>query len=326
VKLARRELLLRSATGAAALTTVSRFAFADNYPSRPGHLLVGFAAAGAADIAARLIADALAQRLGQPFIVENRPGGASNLAAEMVVNATPDGYTLLLIGTPNAVNATLYDHLSYNFIRDIAPVACTMRLTNVMLVNPSFPAKTIPQFIAYAKANPQKINMATSGNGSPPHMLGELFMMLTGVDLVPVSYRGAGPAMIDLIAGRTDVIFEGIISSIDYVRAGKLRALGVTAATRAAALPDVPAIGEFVPGYDGSGWIGIGAPKGTPPEIITRLNKEVGLALADPQFVERLSKLGGLPAPMSVAELTTFIAADTEKWAKVVKLSGAKPE
>jgi tripartite-type tricarboxylate transporter receptor subunit TctC len=224
------------------------------------------------------------------------------------------------------VNATLYDHLSYNFIRDIAPVACTMRLTNVMLVNPSFPAKTIPEFIAYAKANPQKINMATSGNGSPPHMLGELFMMLTGVDLVPVSYRGAGAAMIDLIAGRTDVIFEGIISSIDYVRAGKLRALGVTAATRAAALPDVPAIGEFVPGYDGSGWIGIGAPKGTPPEIITRLNKEVGLALADPQFVERLSKLGGVPAPMSVAELTTFIAADTEKWAKVVKLSGAKPE
>ena len=325
VKLARRELL-RSAAGAAALNTVSRFAFADTYPSRPVHLLVGFAAAGPADIAARMIADALAQRLGQPFIVENRPGGASNLATEMVVNATPDGYTLLLIGSPNAVNATLYDNLSYNFIRDIAPVACTMRLTNVMLLNPSFPAKTIPEFIAYAKANPQKINMATSGNGSPPHMLGELFMMLTGVDLVPVSYRGAGAALIDLIAGRTDVIFEGIISSIDYVRTGKLRALGVTAATRAAALPDVPAIGEFVPGYDGSGWTGLGAPKGTPPEIIARLNNEVGRALADPQFVEHLSKLGGVPAPMTVADLRTFIAAETEKWAEVVKLSGAKPE
>jgi tripartite-type tricarboxylate transporter receptor subunit TctC len=325
VKLARRELF-RSAAGAAALNTVSRFAFADTYPSRPVHLLVGFAAAGPADIAARMIAGALAQRLGQPFIVENRPGGASNLATEMVVNATPDGYTLLLIGSPNAVNATLYDNLSYNFIRDIAPVACTMRLTNVMLVNPSFPANTIPEFIAYAKANPQKINMATSGNGSPPHMLGEFFMMLTGVDLVPVSYRGAGAALIDLIAGRTDVIFEGIISSIDYVRTGKLRALGVTAATRAAALPDVPAIGEFVPGYDGGGWTGLGAPKGTPPEIIARLNEEVGLALADPQFVEHLSKLGGVPAPMTVADLTTFIAAETEKWAKVVKLSGAKPE
>jgi tripartite-type tricarboxylate transporter receptor subunit TctC len=308
VKLARRELF-RSAAGAAALNTVSRFAFADTYPSRPVHLLVGFAAAGPADIAARMIAGALAQRLGQPFIVENRPGGASNLATEMVVNATPDGYTLLLIGSPNAVNATLYDNLSYNFIRDIAPVACTMRLTNVMLVNPSFPANTIPEFIAYAKANPQKINMATSGNGSPPHMLGEFFMMLTGVDLVPVSYRGAGAALIDLIAGRTDVIFEGIISSIDYVRTGKLRALGVTAATRAAALPDVPAIGEFVPGYDGGGWTGLGAPKGTPPEIIARLNEEVGLALADPQFVEHLSKLGGVPAPMTVADLTTFIAA-----------------
>jgi tripartite-type tricarboxylate transporter receptor subunit TctC len=325
VKLARRELL-RSAAGAAALNMVSRFAFADTYPLRPVHLLVGFAAAGPADIAARMIADALAQRLGQPFIVENRPGGASNLATEMVVNANPDGYTLLLIGSPNAVNATLYDNLSYNFIRDIAPVACTMRLTNVMLVNPAFPAKTIPEFIAYAKANPQKINMATSGNGSPPHMLGELFMMLTGVDLVPVSYRGAGAALIDLIAGRTDVIFEGIISSIDYVRTGKLRALGVTAATRATALPDVPAIGEFVPGYDGSGWTGLGAPKGTPPEIIAKLNNEVGRALADPQFVEHLSKLGGVPAPMTVADLTTFIAAETEKWAEVVKLSGAKPE
>ncbi|MGA2943319.1 MAG: tripartite tricarboxylate transporter substrate binding protein [Xanthobacteraceae bacterium] len=325
MKIARRDLFWLSA-GAAALNSMPCFAVADDYPSRPVRLIVGFAAAGPADIAARLIADRLSQRLGQPFIVENRAGGASNLATEMVVNAPPDGYTLLLIGSPNAVNATLYDNLSYNFIRDIAPVACTMRLTNVMVVNPSFPAKTVPEFIAYAKANPQKIDMATSGNGSPPHMLGEFFMMLTGVDLVPVSYRGAGAALVDLIAGRTQVMFEGIISSIDYIRTGKLRALGVTAATRAAALPDVPAIAEFVPGYDGGGWTGLGAPEGTSPAIIAKLNKEVGLALADPQFVERLGKLGAVPAPMSVAELTAFIAAETEKWAKVVKESGAKPE
>jgi tripartite-type tricarboxylate transporter receptor subunit TctC len=325
VNIARRDLF-RLGGGAAVLSSVPCFASTDDYPTRPVHLLVGFGAAGPADIAARLIADWLSQRLGQPFIVENRPGGASNLATEMVVNAPPDGYTLLLIGSPNMVNATLYNSLSYVFTRDIAPVARTMRVTNVMMVNPSFPAKTIPEFVAYAKANPQKIDMATSGNGSPQHMLGELFMTLTGVDLVPVSYRGAGAALVDLIAGRTHVMFEGIISSIDYIRDGKLRALGVTAATRAAALPDVPAIGEFVAGYDGSGWMGLGAPKGTSPAIIDKLNKEVGVALADPQFVERLTKLGGVPAPMSVADLTTFIAAETEKWAKVVKQTGAKPE
>ena len=325
MKLPRRELL-RLGAGVVAAPALSRIAHADDYPTRPIHLIVGFTAAGPADIAARLIGDWLAQRLGQPIIVENRPGAGSTLATGMVVNAPPDGYTLLLIGSPNAVNATLYDNLSYNFIRDIAPVACTMRLTNVMVVNPSFPAKTIPEFIAYAKANPHKINMATAGNGSPPHMLGELFMMLAGVDLITVAYRGGGPALVDLIAGQTQVMFEGITSSIEYIRAGKLRALGVTAATRSTALPDVPAIGEFIPGYDGSGWTGIGAPKGTPPAIIAKLNKEVGLALADPQFVERMSKLGGVPSPMSVADLTTFIAAETEKWAKVVRQSGAKPE
>jgi len=325
MKLPRRELL-RLGAGVVAAPALSRIAHADDYPTRPIHLIVGFTAAGPADIAARLIGDWLAQRLGQPIIVENRPGAGSTLATGMVVNAPPDGYTLLLIGSPNAVNATLYDNLSYNFIRDIAPVACTMRLTNVMVVNPSFPAKTIPEFIAYAKANPHKINMATAGNGSPPHMLGELFMMLAGVDLITVAYRGGGPALVDLIAGQTQVMFEGITSSIEYIRAGKLRALGVTAATRSTALPDVPAIGEFIPGYDGSGWTGIGAPKGTPPAIIAKLNKEVGLALADPQFVERMSKIGGVPAPMSVADLATFIAAETEKWAKVVKQSGAKPE
>jgi tripartite-type tricarboxylate transporter receptor subunit TctC len=325
MKLARRDLF-RWGAGAAALNAVPQFAFADDYPSRPVHLIVGFTAAGPADIAARLIGERLSQRLGQPFIVENRPGAATSLATEMVVNAPPDGYTLLGIGSPNATNATLYDNLSYNFIRDIAPVACTMRFTNVMLVNPSFPARTIPEFIAYAKANPHKVNMATAGNGSPPHLMGELFVMLTGVDLVTVAYHGGAPALMDLIAGQTQVMFEGITSSIEYIRSGKLRALGVTDATRAAALPDVPTIGEFVPGYDGSGWTGIGAPRRTPPAIIAKLNQEIGMALTDPQFIERVNKVGGVPTPMSVAELTTYIAAETEKWAKVVKAGNIKPE
>jgi tripartite-type tricarboxylate transporter receptor subunit TctC len=321
-----RRHFLRLTVGAAASPAVSRFAFADVYPSRPVHLIVGFAAAGPSDIAARLVGQMLAERLGQPFVIENRPGAGSNLATEMVVHAPPDGYTLLLIGSPNAVNATLYNDLSYNFIRDIAPVARVMVLTNVMLVNPLFPATTVPEFIAYAKANPHKVNMATAGNGSPPHMLGELFKMLAGVDLVTVAYRGGGPALVDLIGGQVQVMFEGITSSIEYVRAGKLRALAVTAATRSAALPDVPTIGEFVPGYDGSGWIGIGAPKDTPKEIVETLNREINAGLADPKFSARLLALGGVPAPMSPTGLSSFIASETERWAKVVKLSGAKPE
>jgi tripartite-type tricarboxylate transporter receptor subunit TctC len=325
MRLPRRHFL-HLAAGAAATPAVSRFAWADVYPSRPVRLIVGFAAAGPSDIAARLVGQMLADRLGQPFIVENRPGAGSNLATEMVVQAPPDGYTLLLIGSPNAVNATLYDDLSYNFIRDIAPVARVMRLTNVMLVNPSFPATTVPEFITYAKANPHKINMATAGNGSPPHMLGELFKMMAGVDLVTVAYRGGGPALVDLIGGQVQVMFEGITSSIEYVRSGKLRALAVTAATRSAALPDVPAIGEFVPGYDGSGWIGIGAPKATPVEIVEKLNKEINAGLNTPKFAALLQNLGGVPAPMSPTGLSSFITSETERWAKVVKLSGAKPE
>ncbi len=321
-----RRHFLGLAAGAVASPAVSRLAWADVYPSRPVHLMVGFAAAGPSDIAARLVAQMLADRLGQPFVVENRPGAGSNLATEMVVHAPPDGYTLLLIGSPNAVNATLYGDLPFNFIRDIAPVARLMRLTNVMLVNPSFPATTVPEFIAYAKTSPHTINMATAGNGSPPHMLGELFKMMAGVDLVTVAYRGGGPALVDLIGGQVQVMFEGITSSIEYVRAGKLRALAVTAATRSAALPDVPTIGEFVPGYDGSGWIGIGAPLATPVEIVEKLNKEINAGLNTPKFAALLQNLGGVPAPMSPAGLSSFIASETERWAKVVKLSGAKPE
>ncbi len=321
----RRELL-RLGAGAAALPLVSRFAVAEDYPSRPVRVIVGFAAAGPSDIAARLVSQVLAERLGQSFIVENHPGASSNLATEMVVNAPPDGYTLLLIGSPNAVNASLYPDLKYNFIRDIAPIACVMRLTNVMLVNPSFPAQTVPDFIAYAEANPHKINMATAGIGSPPHMLGELFKMMTGVDLVTVAYHGGGPALVDLIAGQMQVMFEGITSSIEYIRAGKLHALAVTAGERSAALPDVPTIGEFVPGYDGPSWIGIGAPKGTPAAIVERLNKEINAGLSVPKFSARLAALGGVASPMSPAGLATFIAAETAKWAKVVKAADLKPE
>jgi tripartite-type tricarboxylate transporter receptor subunit TctC len=325
MRLLRRRFLLLAA-GVAVSPAVSRLAWADGYPTRPVHLIVGFAAAGPSDIAARLVGQLLSERLGQSFVVENHPGAGSNLATEMVVQAAPDGYTLLLIGSPNAINATLYEDLKYNFIRDIAPVARIMSVMNVMVVNPSFPAKTVPEFIAYAKANPHKVNMATAGNGSPPHMFGELFKVMAGVDLVTVAYRGGGPALVDLIGGQVQVMFEGITSSIQYIRAGKLRALAVTSATRSAALPDVPSIGEFVPGYDASGWIGIGAPKDTPAEIVEKLNKEINAGLADPQFIARIVDIGGAPAPMSPADLSGFIASETEKWAKVVKFSGAKPD
>ncbi len=321
-----RRDFLRIGVSAVSLPAVSRLAFADDYPSRPVRLIVGFAAGGPSDIAARLVSRMLSERLSQSFIVENHSGEGSNLATEMVVNAPPDGYTLLLIGSPNAVNETFYHDLKYNFSRDIAPVARVMRLTNVMVVNPSLPVSTVPEFIAYAKANPHRITMATAGSGSPPHLLGEMFTTMTGIDLPVVAYHGGGPALADVVAGQVQVMFEGITSCIEYIRAGKLRALAVTTAERSAALPDVPAIGEFVPGYNGGGWTGIGAPKDTPAPIIAKLNQEIDAGLGDPKFAGRFRELGCIPAPMSPTDMTAFIASETEKWASVVKLAGVKPE
>jgi tripartite-type tricarboxylate transporter receptor subunit TctC len=325
MKLPRRKFL-HLATGAAALPAVTRFAWADDYPSRPVRIVAGYAAGGPTDIAARLLAQSLSQRLGQQFVVEDQPGAGSNLATETVVHAPPDGYTLLLVTQSNAINVTLYDNLKFNFIRDIAPIAGLMSAPSVMEVNPSVPAKTVPEFIAYAKANPGKINMATAGNGSPPHMFGELFKAMAGVDLPAVAYRGGGPALVDLLGGQVQVMFEGITSSIEYLRTGKLRALAVTSATRSAVLPDIPAVGEFVPGYDATGWFGLGAPKNTPTPIIEALHKEVNAALADPAMKARLADLGADPMPMTLAEFDKLIADETDKWGKVIREANIKSE
>jgi tripartite-type tricarboxylate transporter receptor subunit TctC len=325
MKLPRREFL-HLAAGAAALPAASRIASAQTYPTRPVHLLVGFAAGGPLDTSARLIAQWLSERLGQPFIIENRPGGGSNLATEMVVRARPDGYTLLEVSAANAWNATLYEKLNFNFIRDIAPVAGVRRAGGVMVVNPSVPAQTVPEFIAYAKANPGKINMATGGMGSAAHLYGELFKVMTGVDLVTVNYRGAAPALPDLIAGQDQVMFDVVISSIGHIRAGKLRPLGVTTAARLDVLPDVPPIGDFVPGYEGSSWDGIGAPANTSPEIIATLNREVNAALVDPTFKARLADLGAEPFANSPDEFAKFIVEFTEKWAKIIRAANIKAE
>jgi tripartite-type tricarboxylate transporter receptor subunit TctC len=323
MKLPRRRFL-RLAAGAAALPTVSRFAWAQAYPTRPVHLIVGFAAGGGQDVLARLLGQWLSERLGQSFVVENRPGAGGNIGAEAVVRAAPDGYTLLVIGPPNAINATLYDKLNFDFIRDIAPVAGISRMPNVMEVNPSFPAKTVPEFIAYAKANPGKINMATGGNGTSNHVSGELFKMMTGINMVHVPYRGGGPALSDLISGQVQVMFDNLNSSIEHIRAGRLRPLAVTTMTRSEALPDVPTVNDFVPGYEASVMSGIGAPRNTPLEIIDRLNKEISAALADPKLKARLADLGAAPMPLTPADFGRLIAEETEKWAKVVKFSGAK--
>ena len=325
MKLPRREFLHLSAA-AIALPAVARSAWAETYPARPVHIIVGFAAGGPNDISARLIGQWLSERLGQQFVVENRPGAGGNVATEFVVRAPADGYTLLLVPAPAAINATLYDNLNFNFIRDIAPVAGILRVPEVMVVNPAVPANTVPEFIAYAKANPGKINMASAGNGSVPHVAGELFKFMTGVDLVRVGYRGGGPALVDLMGGQVQVMFEPTLSTIGYIRAGKLRALAVTSATRSAALPDVPTVGEFVPGYEATAWFGIGAPKNTPADIIAKLNGEINAGLADAKIKERLADMGGEPMPMSTADFAKFIADETEKWGKVVRAAGIKAE
>jgi tripartite-type tricarboxylate transporter receptor subunit TctC len=322
----QRRTFLHLAVGAVALPVVSRMGWAQSYPSRPVRVVVAAAAGGPNDILARLIGQWLSERFGQPFVIENRPGGSSNIAAEAVVRAPADGYTLLAVSTVNAINATLYDKLNYNFIRDIAPVAGIMRTPLVMAVNPSFPARTVPEFIKYAKANPGKINMASSGNGTSPHIAGELFKMMTGVDMVHVPYRGGAPALTDLLGGQVQVSFATTPSSIEFIRAGKLLALAVTTATRWKGAPDIPTVGEFVPGYEASAWYGVGAPRNTPAEIIGKLSKEVNTALADPKMEARLADLGATVLPGLPADFGKLIADETEKWGKVVKFAGIKPD
>jgi tripartite-type tricarboxylate transporter receptor subunit TctC len=317
---------LHLASSAAALPVLSRIARAQTYPTQAVRLVVPFAAGAVNDITARLIGRWLSERLGQPFIIENRPGGGANIGIEAVVRAPADGYTLLVIGTTAAINATLFEKLNYNFIRDIAPVASIIRVPHVMQVNPSLPVTTVPEFIAYAKANPGKISMGSGGNGSPAHVIGEHFKMMTGVNLVHVPYRGGAPALTDLIGGQIQVAFIDMAGSIEYIRAGKLRALAVTTATRSEALPDIPTIGDFVPGFEASQWVGLGAPKNTRSEIIGKLNTEINAGLVDPKLKARFADLGGTVLPGSAADFGKLIADDTEKWGKVIKFSGAKPE
>jgi tripartite-type tricarboxylate transporter receptor subunit TctC len=325
MKLPRRRFL-HLVAGTAAFPAVSRIARAQTYPTRPVHLIAPYAAGGPNDITARMIGQWLSERLGQPFVIENRTGAGGNIGTEAVVRAPADGYTLLLVSSSNAVNATLYDKLNFDFIRDIAPVAGIIRVPNVMIVNPSVPAKTVPEFIAYAKANPGKVNMATAGNGSTTHVSGELFKEMTGVNLVVVAYRGGGPALIDLLGGQMQVMFEPTVAALEFIRSGKLRALAVTTATRSEVLPDIPTVSEFVPGYEASQWYGIGAPKDTPPDVVATLNKEINAALADRKLRARLADLGGIPTPMTPADFAKLIADETEKWGKVVRVGNIKAE
>jgi tripartite-type tricarboxylate transporter receptor subunit TctC len=324
MKLPRRQFL-HLAAGAVALPAASRLAHAQTYPSRPVRLIVGFTAGGGSDILARLTGQGLSERLGQPFVVENRTGAGSNIATEIVVNAPADGHTILLATTANAVNATLYDRLNFNFIRDIVPVAGLLRAPNVMLVNPSVPARTVPEFIAYARANPAKVNMGSGGNGGPVHMAGELFKMLADVNLVHVPYRGEALALTDLLGGQVQVVFGSIPSSIGYIQSGTLRPLAVTTATRSDRLPDVPTLADFVPGYEMSTWYGIGAPRNTPAGVVDRLNRETNAVLADPRFSERVADLGGAMLGGSPADLGTLVEEETGKWAKVVKFAKISP-
>jgi tripartite-type tricarboxylate transporter receptor subunit TctC len=321
-----RRRFLHLAAGAAALPFAPHVARAQVYPTRPMRLIVPLAPGGATDIVARLMGQWLSERLGQPFIIENRPGAGGNIGTDTVVKARADGYTILMASTTNAINATLYGKLSFNFIRDIAPVAAISRNALVMVVHPSLPAKTVPEFIAYAKANPRKLNMASPGNGSPNHVSGELFKMMTGVDMVHVPYRSGGPALADLLGGQMQVMFPATVSSIHYIRAGRLRALAVTAATRSDELPDIPTVAEFVPGYEASNWFGVGAPKATPAETVEKLNEEINAGLADFKIKTRLAELGARVLAGSPADFGKLIAEDTEKWATVITSAGIKPE
>src|SRR5215813_3565910 len=320
MKLPRRRFL-HLAAGAAALPAVSRIAWAQNYPTRPVRIIVATAPGGLPDILARLIGPWLSGRLGQQFVIENRPGGGSNIGTEAVVRAPPDGYTLLLLSTTHAINATLYEKLNFNVVRDIAPVAGIMRVPEVMVVNPSVPAKTVPEFIAYAKANPGKINLGSPGIGTPGHVDGELFKMMAGVDLVHVPYRGGGPVMTDLLGGQVQVLFGSTSLTIEQIRAGKLRPLAVTTATRWEGLPNIPTVADFLPGYEASAWNGVGVPKGTPAEIVDKLNKEINAALADPNMKARLADLGGIALTGSPRDFGKLIVEETEKWGKVVKFA-----
>ena len=324
MKLPRRRFL-HLAAGAAALPAVSRFAWAQAYPTRPVRIIVGNAAGGAPDILARLIGQGLSERLGQQFFVENRPGAGTNIATEAVVRAPPDGYALLQFGPSSAINATLYKKLNFNFTHDIAPVASMVRIPIVMLVNPSLPAKTVPEFIAYAKANPGKVSMASTGVGSPPHMTGEMFKMMADIDLVHVPYRGGTAVVADLIGGQVQVLFLGT-ETIEHIRSGKLRAIAVTTTTRLDLLPDIPTVGEFLPGFEASVWFGIGAPRNTPPDIIEKLNKEINAALADPKLRERLAELDGTVLAGSPTDFGKLIADETEKWGKLIRALNIKAE
>ena len=324
MKLPRRNFL-HLAANAAALPAVSQFARAQAYPSRPVRVVVPFAAGGATDIIARLIGQWLSERLGQQFVIENRPGAGSNIGTEVVVNAPPDGYTLLLVGASSAINATLYEKLNFNFLRDITPVSGINSVPFIMAVHPSFPAKTVSEFIAYARANPGKVNMASGGNGTAGHLSGELFKLLTGLNMAHVPYRGEAPALTDMLAGHVQAMFGTMPASIEYVRAGKLRPLAVTSARRSELLPDLPTVGDFVPGYETSAWQGVGAPKSTPVEIIDRLNKEINSGLADPKIKARLAEIGTV-LPGSPVDFRKLIAEETNKWGKVIKLVGIKPE
>jgi tripartite-type tricarboxylate transporter receptor subunit TctC len=325
MKLPRRQFL-HLVAGAATLPAVTRLARAQDYPTRPVRLIVGFAPGGTTDITARLIGQWLSERLGQQFVIENRTGAATNIATEAVVRAPADGYTLLLVTASNAINATLYDKLSYNFIRDMAPVAGIIRYPLVMQVNPSFPAKTVPEFISYVKSNPGKISYGSGGIGTSIHVASELFKMMAGVDMIHVPYRGGAPAMTDLMSGQVQVVFNPVPESMEFIRAGKLRPLAVTTATRSEVLPDVPTVGDFVPGYEASALQGIGAPKKTPAEIVDKLNKEINEGLVDPRLKARFAEMGAAVFPGSPSDFSKFMADETEKWAKVIKFSGAKAD